>query len=112
MNERTKQPKRSSAVAKRHSLDRLVSIAVANHTPGELARGYIRYETVRKLTPRTFGIMYRMNLSGATFDDLIDDAASDANVKVSDAPGSAAPKRNDKTEPLPPDSERGRHSRP
>lgn len=53
-------------------IDRLVEMIVANHTPKELALGYLRYETVRRLSPRHFGELHKLNLSGQIFDDLID----------------------------------------
>lgn len=54
------------------AIAQLVSTTIANHTPEELALGYIRYEVVRRLTPQAFGDIYRGNLAGARFDDLID----------------------------------------
>jgi hypothetical protein len=56
------------------SLDRLVRLVVSNHTPEELALGYLRYEAVRRMNPRTFGELHRLNLSGRFFDDLVDEA--------------------------------------
>lgn len=56
------------------SLQRLVRLVVSNHTPEELALGYLRYEAVRRMNPRTFGELHRLNLSGRFFDDLVDDA--------------------------------------
>ena len=55
------------------SLDRLVRLLVANHTPEELALGYLRYEAVRKMSPRTFGELHKLNLSGKFFDSLVDE---------------------------------------
>lgn len=56
------------------SLDRLVRLVVSNHTPEELALGYLRYEAVRRMSPRTFGELHKLNLSGRFFDDLVDEA--------------------------------------
>jgi len=55
-------------------LKRLVRLLVANHTPEELALGYLRYEAVRKMSPRTFGELHKLNLSGKFFDSLVDEA--------------------------------------
>ena len=59
---------------RRHSVQRLVRLLVANHTPEELALGYLRYEAVRKMSPRTFGELHKLNLSGKFFDSLVDEA--------------------------------------
>lgn len=56
------------------STDRLVRLVVSNHTPEELALGYLRYEAVRRMSPRTFGELHKLNLSGRFFDDLVDEA--------------------------------------
>jgi hypothetical protein len=37
-----------------------------------LAIGFIRYEAVRKMSPRVFTELCRRNLEGLAFDDLID----------------------------------------
>jgi len=63
------EPERSAG-----SLERLVRLLVANHTPEELALGYLRYEAVRKMSPRTFGELHKLNLSGKFFDSLVDEA--------------------------------------
>lgn len=39
----------------------------------ELARGYVRYEALRKLNPREFAELNRRNLAGERFDDLVDE---------------------------------------
>lgn len=54
--------------------DRMVRLAMSNHTPEELALGYLRYEAIRRMSPRTFGEIHRLNLSGRIFDDLVDEA--------------------------------------
>jgi hypothetical protein len=55
-------------------LDRLVRLCVANHTPEELALGWLRYEALRRVNPRIFAEMNRRNLAGEFFDDLVDEA--------------------------------------
>lgn len=60
-------------------LERLVRITAANHTPEELALGYLRYETLRRLSPRAFGELHRRNLEGRFFDGLVDESL--ANTK-------------------------------
>ena len=69
------------------SLERLVRLLVANHKPEELALGYLRYEAVRKMSPRTFGELHKLNLSGKFFDSLVDEALQSwkqPNTEVSD----------------------------
>jgi hypothetical protein len=54
------------------SMDSLVRLCVANHTPEELALGWLRYEALRKVSPRTFAEMNRRNLAGEFFDGIVD----------------------------------------
>jgi hypothetical protein len=56
------------------SLDRLVRLCVANHTPEELALGWLRYEALRRVNPRIFAEMNRRNLAGEFFDDIVTEA--------------------------------------
>jgi hypothetical protein len=56
------------------SIDRLVRLCVANHTPEELALGWLRYEALRRVNPRIFAEMNRRNLSGEFFDDIVTEA--------------------------------------
>ena len=56
------------------SLDRLVRLCVANHTPEELALGWLRYEALRRANPRIFSEMNRRNMSGEFFDDIVTEA--------------------------------------
>lgn len=79
--------------AERGSLERLVRLLVANHTPEELALGYLRYEAVRKMSPRTFGELHKLNLSGKFFDSLVDEALQSwkqPNNRITDAAPPAA----------------------
>lgn len=55
-------------------IDKLVALCVANHTPEELALGWLRYECVRRMNARQFGEMCERNLGGEWFDDLVTDA--------------------------------------
>ena len=56
------------------TLHQLVQIVVRNHTPEELALGYLRYEALRRMSPRTFRDIYQRNLYGRDFDELMDEA--------------------------------------
>lgn len=56
------------------SLERLVQLCIANHTPEELALGWLRYEALRRVSPRTFAEMNRRNLAGEFFDDIVTEA--------------------------------------
>ena len=53
---------------------RLVRLIVANHSPDELALGWLRYECVRTMNPRTFGELCRRNIAGDRFDDIVTEA--------------------------------------
>jgi len=50
----------------------------------------LRYEAIRRMSPRTFGEIHRLNLSGRIFDDLVDEALKawkwpqEHNVRMSD----------------------------
>lgn len=55
-------------------LERLVRLCVANHTPDELALGWLRYEALRRVNPHIFAEMNRRNLSGEFFDDIVIEA--------------------------------------
>ena len=55
-------------------LDRLVRLCVGNHSPEELALGWLRYEALRRVNPRIFEEMNRRNLAGEFFDDIVTEA--------------------------------------
>jgi len=59
---------------KKDRLARLVSLTIANHTPEELALGFLSYETLRRLSPRMFSELNRINLAGEHFDDMVTEA--------------------------------------
>jgi len=63
--------------ARNTKLAQLVSMCVTNHTPEELALGWIRYETVRKMNPRHFLEIHKRNLAGEFFDDIVTDCLLD-----------------------------------
>jgi len=47
--------------------------AVENHNINELALGWVRYEKLRRLSPREYGELCKKNLlGGERFDDLVD----------------------------------------
>jgi thymidylate synthase ThyX len=52
-------------------LDNLVSLCVAVHTPKELALGWLRYEALRRLSPRIFAELHKRNIGGERFDDMV-----------------------------------------
>lgn len=47
------------------------ALAVAGPSP-DLARGWLRFEKLRRLNPRQSGDLYARNLAGEFFDDLVD----------------------------------------
>jgi hypothetical protein len=61
-------------------LETLVGMIVLNHTPEELALGWLRYEAVRKMHPRHFGELCRRNLGGEFFDDLVTEAVNEHTI--------------------------------
>ena len=48
---------------------------IASNNTVELAIGFIRYEALRKLSPKEYGEICLHNLSGTLFDDLVDELA-------------------------------------
>lgn len=58
-------------------IEQLISVAIKNHTPEELALGWVRYEVVRTMNARQFGEMCKRNLSGENFDNMITAAIQD-----------------------------------
>lgn len=39
----------------------------------ELRQGFLRYEALRKLTPRQFADLHKRNMAGERFDDMVDE---------------------------------------
>ena len=58
------------------TMKRIVQLAIANNAPEDLALGFIRYEVVRRMNPRSFADLVRGNVMGKRFDDLVDEAVS------------------------------------
>jgi hypothetical protein len=52
-------------------IDHLVRLCITEHTPEELALGWLRYEALRRVNPRIFAEMNRRNLAGEFFDDIV-----------------------------------------
>lgn len=50
---------------------------VRGQMPDELARGFARYETLRRLNPKQFAEVYARNLAGENFDQMVDALAVD-----------------------------------
>lgn len=53
-------------------IDREIARCMSGVHPEELALGYLRYEALRRLTPREFTKLYKRNLASNPFDDLVD----------------------------------------
>jgi len=53
------------------TLEKLIEETIAERTPAELALGWLRYETLRRLSPRKFTELNNRNLSGENFDEMI-----------------------------------------
>ena len=58
------------------TMNRIVQLAISNNAPEDMALGFIRYEVVRRMNPRSFADLVRGNVMGKRFDDLVDDAIS------------------------------------
>lgn len=56
-------------------LQRKASTAMEGKNIAELTQGYLRYEALRKLNPMQFAELYKRNLDGEFFDDMIDELA-------------------------------------
>ena len=54
-------------------MSRKMRETIDERSVGELCVGYLRYEALRKLNPRQFTELHRLNLSGARFDDMVDE---------------------------------------
>ena len=50
--------------------------ALQRNNTRELAIGYMRYETLRKLNTRRFAYLNKLNLEGLNFDDMVDEIAA------------------------------------
>jgi hypothetical protein len=86
-NPRVKSVQHQNPSVTRGLLDHLVRSCVAKHTPEELALGYLRYETLRRVDPRTFAEMHRRNLAGELFDEIVTEAllsweSSESKLKI------------------------------
>lgn len=54
------------------SLERVVSQHIRERVPGELALGFARYESLRKLNPRKYRELHDRNMKGENFDGMVD----------------------------------------
>lgn len=54
----------------------IIEDALQRNNPSELAIGYMRYETLRKLNTRRFAYLNKLNLEGRNFDDMVDEIAA------------------------------------
>lgn len=68
------QPNATPKPTPSRDCETLVRLCIANHTPEELALGWLRYEAVRKLNARQFAELCQRNLGGKSFDDLVTEA--------------------------------------
>lgn len=50
---------------------------VRGQMPDELARGFARYETLRRLNPKQFAELHARNLAGENFDQMVDSLVMD-----------------------------------
>ena len=53
------------------TLEKLIDETIAERTPTELALGWLRYETLRRLSPSQCVELNNRNLSGENFDEMI-----------------------------------------
>lgn len=52
-------------------------MALASHNANELALGFIRYEALRRLNPRQYAELERLNRTGNNFDGMVDRLIAD-----------------------------------
>ena len=57
-------------------IELFIEDALQRNNPSELAIGYMRYETLRKLNTRRFAYLNKLNLEGRNFDDMVDEIAA------------------------------------
>ncbi|MDO8611114.1 MAG: hypothetical protein Q7R95_11365 [bacterium] len=57
----------------RKTPDKLLQNTFLDKSPTELALGYLRYEVLRKLSPMDFYKLYKRNLVGENFDEMVDE---------------------------------------
>ena len=55
----------------RARLMRLVDWTQQGRNESDLALGWLRYEALRKVSPRVFGELHRRNLAGENFDAMV-----------------------------------------
>jgi hypothetical protein len=53
------------------TIGQLVVRAIAEHDVEELALGFLRYETLRRMNPNQFKELNQRNLAGERFDDIV-----------------------------------------
>ena len=58
-----------------HIIELSIEGALQRNNPSELAIGYMRYETLRKLNNRQFAYLNKLNLEGRNFDGMVDEIA-------------------------------------
>jgi hypothetical protein len=59
-----------------HVIELFIEDALQRNNPSELAIGYMRYETLRKLNNRQFAYLNKLNLDGRNFDCMVDEIAA------------------------------------
>ena len=57
----------------KQTLQRKASEAMESKNIAELTQGYLRYEALRKLTPRQFKGFNDIHLDGKNFDEMVDE---------------------------------------
>ena len=53
------------------TLEKLIEETIAERTPAEMALGWLRYETLRRLSPRQYTELNNRNMQGENFDEMI-----------------------------------------
>jgi len=62
-------------------LDMLIKNTIGCNHQETLALGYMRYEVIRKLSPRHFTELHQRNLKGENFDDMVTELIAAQEVK-------------------------------
>jgi len=64
------------------TLEGLILEIEGRYTPRELALGWLRYEALRKLTPRHYAELCSRNLNGENFDQMVTDLIANETTKL------------------------------
>lgn len=56
---------------KNKNLQKMIAKASNEYVNLDLTMGFLRYEALRKLTPREFQVLWKRNIDGENFDEMV-----------------------------------------